>query len=61
VTALEEQERSRRAAGPDAPLRDEQRRDSPSNQSRRHVLTGIIGARRAWTASMISALSIPWS
>jgi hypothetical protein len=28
-------------------------------QSRREVLTGIIGARRAWTVSMISALSIP--
>jgi hypothetical protein len=24
------------------------------------VLTGIIGARRVWTVSMISALSIPW-
>ena len=24
------------------------------------VLTGIIGARRAWTVSMISALSMPW-
>jgi hypothetical protein len=24
------------------------------------VLTGIIGARRAWTVSMISALSLPW-
>jgi hypothetical protein len=29
-------------------------------QSRSDVLTGIIGARRVWTASMISALSIPW-
>ena len=24
------------------------------------VLTRIIGARRAWTVSMISALSMPW-
>ena len=24
-----------------------------------HALTGIIGARRAWTVSMISALSMP--
>jgi len=30
-------------------------------QSRSDVLTGIIGARRVWTVSMISALSIPWS
>jgi hypothetical protein len=29
-------------------------------QSRSDVLTGIIGARRVWTVSMISALSIPW-
>jgi hypothetical protein len=28
-------------------------------QSRREALTGTIGARRPWTASMISALSMP--
>ena len=26
----------------------------------REVVTGTIGARRAWTVSMISALSMPW-
>jgi hypothetical protein len=41
-------------------LRDEQRCDSAVDQSRSDVLTGIFGARRAWTVSMISALSIPW-
>jgi hypothetical protein len=41
-----------------ATLRDEQRREF--DQSRRDVLTGIIGARRVWTVSMISALSMPW-
>jgi hypothetical protein len=41
-------------------MRDEQRRDSAVDQSRSDVLTGVIGARRAWTVSMISALSIPW-
>jgi hypothetical protein len=30
-------------------------------QSRSEALTGIIGARRAWTVSMISPLSMPWS
>src|SRR4051812_37426101 len=34
--------------------------DSPERQSRSEALTGTIGARRAWTASMISALSMPW-
>jgi hypothetical protein len=29
-------------------------------QSRSEALTGIIGARRAWTVSMISPLSMPW-
>jgi hypothetical protein len=29
-------------------------------QTRRELLTGIIGARRAWTVSMISVLSMPW-
>jgi hypothetical protein len=29
-------------------------------QSRSDAVTGIIGARRAWTVSMISALSMPW-
>jgi hypothetical protein len=41
-----------------AAMRDEQRREF--DQSRRDVLTGIIGARRVWTVSMISALSMPW-
>jgi hypothetical protein len=30
------------------------------DQSRNEVLTGIMGARRAWTVSMISPLSMPW-
>ena len=30
------------------------------SQARRPALAGIIGAMRAWTALMISALSIPW-
>jgi hypothetical protein len=34
--------------------RDEQRRTRGLVQSRSDALTGIIGARRAWTASMIS-------
>jgi hypothetical protein len=29
------------------------------DQSRSETLTGIIGARRAWTVSMISPLSMP--
>jgi hypothetical protein len=29
------------------------------DQSRSEALTGIIGARRAWTVSMISPLSMP--
>jgi hypothetical protein len=40
-------------------MRDEQRRNAAVVQSRSDVLTGIIGARRAWTVSMISALSMP--
>ena len=32
---------------------------SAVDQSRSDTLTGIIGARRAWTVSMISALSMP--
>jgi hypothetical protein len=39
-------------------LRDEQR--PADDQSRSETLTGIIGARRAWTVSMISPLSMPW-
>jgi hypothetical protein len=31
----------------------------PCRQSPSEALTGIIGARRAWTVSMISALSMP--
>ena len=46
----------RREVGMDA-MRDE--RDW-LGQSRSDVPTGIIGARRVWTVSMISALSIPW-
>jgi hypothetical protein len=38
------------AALADAPL---------SGQPRGQAVTGIIGARRAWTVSMISALSMP--
>jgi hypothetical protein len=30
------------------------------DQSRSDVLTGIMGAGRAWTVSMISALSMPY-
>jgi len=40
-------------------LRDEQR-PSAGDQSRSDTLTGIIGARRACTVSMISPLSMPW-
>jgi hypothetical protein len=54
---------SARMKGNDLDLRlarDEQRRHSLANdQSRGDVLTGIIGAHRALTVSMISALSIP--
>ena len=32
---------------------------SEAAYGRRLVLTGIIGARRAWTVSMISELSMP--
>jgi hypothetical protein len=39
-------------------LRDE-RRASGAGQSRSEALTEIMGARRAWTVSMISALSMP--
>jgi hypothetical protein len=39
-------------------MRDEQR--PAGDQSRSETLTGIIGARRAWTVSMISPLSMPW-
>jgi hypothetical protein len=39
-------------------LRDERRRDSAVHQSRSDVVTWIIGARRACTVSMISALSM---
>jgi hypothetical protein len=38
--------------------RDTQRR-AASYQRGGNVLTGIIGWRRAWTVSMISALSMP--
>jgi hypothetical protein len=40
-------------------LRDEQRPFGGGDQSRSEALTGIIGARRACTVSMISPLSIP--
>jgi hypothetical protein len=40
-------------------MRDKQRRRSAVDQSPSDALTGIIGARRAWTISMISALSMP--
>jgi hypothetical protein len=40
-------------------MRDEQRRASVG-QSQGVVLTGIMGARRAWTGLVISALSMPW-
>jgi len=40
-----------------AALREEQSR---CLQSRSDALTGTMGARRAWTVSMISALSMPW-
>jgi hypothetical protein len=40
--------------------RDEQRPDPAGNQRRGDALTGIIGARRAWTVSTIAALLIPW-
>jgi hypothetical protein len=33
---------------------------STCDQSRSDALTGIIGARRACTVSMISPLSMPW-
>jgi hypothetical protein len=41
-------------------LRDERRARMAVIQSRSVALTGIIGARRAWTVSMISPLSMPW-
>jgi hypothetical protein len=44
---------------PTAALDDERRWRSAFDQSRSDVLTGTIGARRAWTVSMISALSMP--
>jgi hypothetical protein len=40
------------------PLRDE-RVGGGRDPSRSVALTGIMGARRAWTASMLSALSMP--
>jgi hypothetical protein len=40
-------------------LREEQRPRRAVDQSRSEALTGIIGARRAWTVSMISPLSMP--
>jgi hypothetical protein len=40
-------------------LRDERRARMAVIQSRSEALTGIIGARRAWTVSMISPLSMP--
>jgi hypothetical protein len=36
------------------------RRRSYGLQMRSELWTGTIGARRAWTVSMISVLSIPW-
>jgi ketosteroid isomerase-like protein len=44
---------------PSSALDDERRWRSAFDQSRSDVLTGTIGARRAWTVSMISALSMP--
>ena len=48
-------------------LDEDRRRGSrqlPRHRSRRHsaseLCTGTIGARRAWTVSMISVLSMPW-
>jgi hypothetical protein len=41
-------------------LREEQRPRCAIDQSRSDALTGIIGARRACTVSMISRLSMPW-
>ena len=46
------------ASSPDC--RNVRRAASPQGQSRSEALTGTMGARRAWTASMISALSMPW-
>jgi hypothetical protein len=31
-----------------------------SDQTRSELWTGTMGARRAWTVSIISVLSIPW-
>jgi hypothetical protein len=39
-------------------MRDERRGRLTVDQSRSDVLTLIMGARRAWTVSMISALSL---
>jgi hypothetical protein len=36
------------------------RRRSRSAHTRSELWTGTMGARRAWTLSMISALSMPW-
>ena len=44
---------------PSVAMRDEQRPRGAGDQSRSEALTGIIGARRAWTVSMISPLSMP--
>jgi hypothetical protein len=41
-------------------MRDERHGRLTLDQSRAGVLTGIMGARRAWTVSMISALSMPY-
>src|SRR5687768_190027 len=40
-------------------MRDKRRR-AHRDESRSEALTGIIGARRACTVSMISPLSMPW-
>jgi hypothetical protein len=40
-------------------MRDERRPRLRVDQSRSEALTGIIGARRACTVSMISPLSMP--
>jgi hypothetical protein len=41
--------------------RDPQPQCKVPGKAGREVVTGTIGARRAWTVSMISALSMPCS
>ena len=56
VSGREPGDRVRLAAA--TAMRDEQRRFDAGHRSS-DVLTASIGARRAWTVSVISALSIP--